>query len=54
LQPLAPEQAANPVLIKIFGDEFLNEFTAQWCETFMQNWERAIDHYLSTGTKLSE
>ena len=36
------------------GDEFLNEFTAQWYKTFMQNWERAINHYLSTGTKLSD
>ena len=35
------------------GDDFLNQFTAQWYKTFMQNWERAINHYLSTGTKLS-
>jgi len=36
------------------GDDFLNLFTAQWNETFMQNWENAINHYLSTGTKLSD
>ena len=36
------------------GDDFLNQFTAQWYKTFMQNWERAINHYLSTGTKLLE
>jgi hypothetical protein len=35
------------------GDHFLNQFTAQWYKTFMHNWERAINHYLSTGTKLS-
>jgi len=26
------------------GDNFLNQFTAQWYETFMQNWENAINH----------
>jgi len=31
------------------GDQFLEDFTEQWYERFMQGWERAINHYLETG-----
>jgi len=34
------------------GDQFIEEFTEQWYERFMQGWERAINHYLETGAPI--
>jgi len=31
------------------GDEFLAKFTAESYGEFMQNWEKAMNHYLETG-----
>jgi hypothetical protein len=31
------------------GDTFLEGFTAQWYEEFMQVWEEQMNHYLETG-----
>ena len=33
------------------GEQFLNEFTQQWYVNFMEGWEKAMNHYLSTGEK---
>ena len=35
------------------GDAFLEGFTAEWYENFMQGWETAINHYLKTGEQLA-
>jgi hypothetical protein len=35
------------------GDAFLQEFTEQWYENFMQGWESAMNHYLKTGEMLA-
>ena len=35
------------------GDRFLEEFTAQWYGDFMSAWEKALNHYLNTGEKIS-
>ncbi len=35
------------------GDAFLDEFTEEWYEKFMQGWETAINHYLRTGEQLN-
>jgi hypothetical protein len=35
------------------GDAFLESFTADWYEQFMIDWEKAINHYLLTGRKIS-
>jgi hypothetical protein len=35
------------------GDAFLEEFTGDWYENFMQNWEKAMNHYLKTGKLIS-
>lgn len=35
------------------GEDFLKEFTQQWYVDFMQGWEKALNHYLTTGEKLS-
>ena len=35
------------------GDAFLEEFTEAWYRDFMERWERTLNHYLSTGEKLS-
>ncbi len=35
------------------GDTFLEEFTEAWYVDFMKNWERALNHYLSTGCKIT-
>ena len=31
------------------GDKYLERFTAQWYEKFMQVWEKQMNHYLETG-----
>ena len=31
------------------GDNYLETYTAQWYEKFMQVWERQMNHYLETG-----
>jgi len=31
------------------GDTYLETYTAQWYEKFMQVWERQMNHYLETG-----
>ena len=31
------------------GDTYLEGFTAQWYEKFMQVWEKQMNHYLETG-----
>ena len=35
------------------GEAFLDEFTEEWYQDFMKNWERALNHYLSTGQKVA-
>jgi hypothetical protein len=35
------------------GDAFLDNFTTEWYEKFMQGWETAINHYLRTGEQLN-
>jgi len=32
------------------GDEFMTEFTQEWYDAFMIDWEKAINHYLDTGS----
>ena len=34
------------------GVGFLEGFTAAWYEQFMLEWERALNHYLKTGSKI--
>ena len=34
------------------GDKFLQGFTHDWYQNFMEEWEAELNHYLSTGTKL--
>jgi hypothetical protein len=36
------------------GDEYLEAYTAQWYEKFMQVWESQMNHYLETGELISE
>lgn len=36
------------------GDKYLESFTLQSYETFMQVWERQMNHYLETGELISE
>lgn len=36
------------------GEAFLQTFTAPWYKGFMCEWEKAMNHYLQTGTVLSE
>ena len=36
------------------GDSYLEGFTAQWYEQFMQVWEKQMNYYLETGTLISE
>jgi hypothetical protein len=36
------------------GDKYLEGFTAQWYEAFMQVWERQMNHYLETGELTTE
>jgi hypothetical protein len=35
------------------GDEFMNEFTEEWYEAFMIEWEKAMNHYLDTGSMIA-
>jgi hypothetical protein len=34
------------------GDAFVASFTADYYRTFMQAWEKEINHYLTTGRML--
>lgn len=36
------------------GDMFIKEFTEEWYEDFMVEWEKAMNHYLDTGNKIQE
>jgi len=35
------------------GERFVEEFTEEWYEGFMQSWERAMNHHLKTGGKIA-
>jgi hypothetical protein len=35
------------------GDEFMEEFTEDWYKAFMVDWEKAMNHYLTTGRMIS-
>lgn len=35
------------------GEKFLVGFTSSWYENFMKEWEDALNHYLTTGDKIS-
>ena len=35
------------------GDKFMEEFTEDWYEGFMVEWEKAMNHYLDTGHKIA-
>ena len=35
------------------GEEFLEEFTEEWYEHFMLEWETQLNHYLETGHKIA-
>ena len=35
------------------GDAFLDELTEEWYQGFMEEWENALNHYLSTREKIS-
>jgi hypothetical protein len=37
----------------VTGDKFLTEFTEQWYERFMLEWEAQINYYLDTGNMLA-
>ncbi len=39
--------------IGVAGEMFLEEFTEVWYEHFMLDWEKAMNHYLSTGEKIA-
>lgn len=39
--------------IGLKGEEFLREFTADWYEKFIVDWENALNHYLTKGKNLS-
>jgi len=34
------------------GDEFVATFTADYYQTFMLAWEKALNHFLKTGCRL--
>jgi hypothetical protein len=36
------------------GDEFVAKFTADYYQKFMQAWETALNHFLTTGSRLAE
>lgn len=36
------------------GDAFLDEFTTTAYRGFMETWERELNHYLSTGSKIED
>ena len=35
------------------GEQFLMEFTNKWYVNFMEDWEKEMNHYLSTGKKIA-
>jgi len=35
------------------GDKFMEEFSEDWYEGFMVEWEGAMNHYLKTGNKIA-
>ena len=35
------------------GDRFIEEFTEAWYEEFMVEWEKAMNHYLKTGKRIT-
>jgi hypothetical protein len=35
------------------GEQFLRQFTSDWYENFMKEWEDALNRYLTTGQKIS-
>ncbi|MEN8251471.1 MAG: hypothetical protein ABFS32_21280 [Bacteroidota bacterium] len=39
--------------IGMAGNEFLEEFTKDWYEKFMSDWENAMNHYLDTGKMIA-
>ena len=39
--------------IGLAGEKFLKEFTYEWYVDFMKNREKAMNHYLRTGTKIT-
>src|SRR5262245_13147805 len=36
------------------GDEFVATFTAEFYRSFMQAWEKALNHFLKTGSRLTD
>ena len=36
------------------GDEFVAKFTSEYYQAFMQAWERALNHFLTTGCRLPD
>ncbi len=34
------------------GDAFMEDFTAEWYEQFMVEWEAQMNHYLKTGSRI--
>src|ERR1017187_8855103 len=36
------------------GDEFVARFTAEYYQTFMQAWEKELNHFLTTGSLLPD
>ena len=39
------------VIDRSAGDEFVAKFTADYYRSFMQTWEKALNHFLKTGSK---
>lgn len=35
------------------GEKYVEEFTEEWYEGFMQSWEKAMNHYLKTGRRIA-
>jgi hypothetical protein len=36
------------------GDEFVARFTAEYYQKFMQAWEKELNHFLKTGSRLTD
>jgi hypothetical protein len=36
------------------GDEFVAKFTVEYYEKFMQTWEKALNHFLQTGSRMMD
>ena len=36
------------------GDEFVAKFTADYYQKFMQDWEKSLNHFLKTGSRLAD